>query len=235
MTALPREGLEPRDRLVAALDVADVDMARRLVDTLGSACGFYKIGYRLAYAGGLDLADELLGAGHRVFLDLKLLDIDNTVREGVAALSARGATCLTVHAYPHAMRAAVAGRAGGTAILAVTVLTSLGDAGLREAGYAVSARELVARRAAEAAGIGVDGVVCSGQEAALVRETAPDLVIVTPGIRPGGAARGDQTRAVTPAAAIRAGADYLVVGRPITHAPDPRGAAEAIAREIAAA
>ncbi|MEM7566542.1 MAG: orotidine-5'-phosphate decarboxylase [Pseudomonadota bacterium] len=233
-TRLPRQGLAPKDRLITALDVANVDTARRLVAEIGDACGFYKIGYRLAYSGGLALVGELAAAGHRTFLDLKLLDIDNTVAEGTGALAGLGATCLTVHAYPHAMRAAAANR-GDLAILAVTVLTSLDGPGLHEAGYETTPEALVARRAAQAAAIGIDGIVCSGHEAASVRAHAPHLAIVTPGIRPQGAARGDQARAMTPARAIAAGADYLVVGRPITQSPDPRAAAQAIAEEIAAA
>ena len=232
MTFLPRHGLAPKDRLIVALDLDDVGAARDLVAAIGDAAGFYKIGYRLAYSGGLALARELADAGHRVFLDLKLLDIDNTVAEATAAVSRLGATCLTVHAYPHAMRAALEGRGNGLAILGVTVLTSLDADGLRDAGYAMTPEELVRSRAAQAAAIGIDGLVCSGHEAAAVRREAPEQAIVTPGIRPAGAAVGDQKRAATPRDAIRAGADYLVVGRPITQAPDPRGAALAIAEEI---
>ena len=231
---LPRQGLSPKDRLIVALDLDDIDAARAMVKTIGDAAGFYKIGYRLAYSGGLGLAAELADAGHKVFLDLKLLDIDNTVSQATAAVSKLGATCLTVHAYPHAMRAALAGRDPSLAILGVTVLTSLDANGLEEAGYRTSPEALVLRRAAQAAEIGIDGLVCSGQEANAVRTAAPGQAIVTPGIRPEGAARGDQARAVTPARAIAAGADYLVVGRPITGADDPRGAALAIADEIAA-
>ncbi len=231
---LPRTGLAPSDRIIVALDLDDVDEARALVARIGDAAGFYKIGYRLAYSGGLGLVRELADAGHRTFLDLKLLDIDNTVLDGTKALARLGATCLTVHAYPHAMRAAVAGRGTNLAILAVTVLTSLHDDGLKDAGYGMSAEDLVVRRAAQAAEAGIDGIVCSGHEAGRVRNAAPELAIVTPGIRPAGSEAGDQARVMTPARAIEAGADYLVVGRPITRAADPRRAVLSIADEIAA-
>ncbi len=229
---LPRTGLAPRDRIIVALDVDDIEEARALVARIGDAAGFYKIGYRLAYSGGLGLVRELSEAGHRTFLDLKLLDIDNTVLDGTTALAKLGATCLTVHAYPHAMRAAVAGRGADLAILAVTVLTSLDDDGLKDAGYAMPAKELVVRRAAQAAAAGIDGIVCSGHEAADIRGAAPDLAIVAPGIRPAGSDTGDQVRVMTPARAIKAGADYLVVGRPITRAADPRRATLSIADEV---
>jgi orotidine-5'-phosphate decarboxylase len=225
-----------RDRLIVALDVGSVAEARALVRAIGDAAGFYKIGYRLAFAGGLGLAEELIGEGKKVFLDLKLHDIGNTVREGVESVARLGVTFLTVHAYPQTLRAAVAGRAGSLKLLAVTVLTSYDDADAREAGYAQPVEALVAARAAQARDIGIDGVVCAAPEAAGVRAiVGPDRLIVTPGIRPAGAESGDQKRIVTPAAAIRAGADHLVVGRPITAAADPRRVAAAIMEEIAEA
>ncbi len=228
---------DPRDRLIVALDMASVDEARALVDRLGDAVSFFKVGYRLAYAGGLPFASDLIAAGRKVFLDLKLHDIGNTVEEGVASIAGLGATFLTVHAYPQTMRAAVRGRgASGLKILAVTVLTSYDEADAREAGYAAGVEELVSTRSAQARDIGIDGIVCAATEAARVRAVAgPDRLIVTPGIRPAWAAAGDQKRIVTPADAIRAGADHLVVGRPITHAADPGEAARRILDEIAGA
>src|SRR5918993_3082805 len=217
-----------RDRLIVALDMGSVAEARTLVGQIGDAAGFYKIGYRLAYAGGLEFAGELIGAGKKVFLDLKLHDIGNTVREGVESLARVGATFLTVHAYPQTMRAALAGRGRSSLkLLAVTVLTSYDDADAREAGYAHTVADLVATRCAQARDAGIDGIVCAAPEAARVRTiVGTDRLIVTPGIRPAGAAAGDQKRVVTPREAIRAGADHIVVGRPITGAADPRGAAE---------
>ena len=229
------EAPEPRDRLIVALDLASVAEAETLVERLGEGIRFYKIGYRLGYAGGLAFAERLVTAGKKVFLDLKLHDIGNTVGEGVQSIAALGATFLTVHAYPQTMRAAVAGKgASGLKLLGVTVLTSYDDGDAAEAGYAKSVADLVAMRSAQARDIGLDGIVCAATEAARVRAiVGPDRLIVTPGIRPATAAAGDQKRVVTPAAAIRAGADYLVVGRPITAADDPRRAAAGIVDEIA--
>jgi orotidine-5'-phosphate decarboxylase len=236
-----REGALPmpdvRDRLIVALDLPLVGEARRVVAAIGDAASFYKIGYQLAYAGGLPFAEELIGAGKKVFLDLKLHDIANTVEEGVRSVARLGATFLTVHAYPQTMRAALAGRGeAGMKLLAVTVLTSYDDADAREAGYAASVDELVAARAAQARDLGVDGIVCAAWEAARVRAVVgPDRLIVTPGIRPAGSAIGDQKRVVSPAAAIRAGVDHIVVGRPITGAADPKRAAAEIVEEMAGA
>ncbi|RDI59485.1 orotidine-5'-phosphate decarboxylase [Microvirga subterranea] len=228
-----------RDRLIIGLDLPSVEEARRTVDRIGEAGTFYKIGYQLAYAGGFELARELVAGGKKVFLDLKLHDIGNTVEEGVRSVARLGATFLTVHAYPQTMRAAVAGRAGSSLkILAVTVLTSYDQQDLAEAGYApgLTPAELVERRAVQARDIGIDGIVCAAPEAARVRAVVgPDRLIVTPGIRPAGAEAGDQKRIVTPAEGIRLGADHLVVARPIIKAADPRASAEAIVAEIAGA
>jgi orotidine-5'-phosphate decarboxylase len=225
--------ITPRDRLIVALDVSSVEAAQALVARLGDTVSFYKIGYQLAFAGGLSYARALTDVGKRVFIDLKLHDIANTVGQGVKSAARLGATFLTVHAYPQTMQAAVQAREGNLRILAVTVLTSFDDADLEAAGYAFTVPELVARRAAQARDIGVDGLVCSPEEAAKVRAIVGDkLCLVTPGIRPVGADAGDQKRIATPAAAIAAGADYLVVGRPIVAAPDPKAAAEAIVDEI---
>jgi orotidine-5'-phosphate decarboxylase len=228
--------LNPRDRLIVALDIGSVSQAEAMVERLGPSVTFYKIGYQLAFAGGLVLAQKLSRAGRRVFVDLKLHDIGNTVGKGVESVAKLGGTFLTVHAYPQTMKAAVdAARGTGLKILAVTVLTSYDDADLAEAGYRGTVRELVQRRAKQALDIGIDGLVCSAEEAALLRPLVGNMALVTPGIRPAGAATGDQKRIMTPAKAISAGADYLVVGRPIIESADPKAAAEAIVTEIAEA
>ena len=228
--------LEPRDRLIVALDVSSVEAAQAMVAKLGDAVSFYKIGYQLAFAGGLGYVATLIDSGKRVFLDLKLHDISNTVAQGVKSVAKSGASFLTVHAYPQTMKAAVDAREGNLRILAVTVLTSHDDKDLAEAGYNTSVSALVARRAEQARAIGVDGLVCSGEEVARLRAiVGPKLALVTPGIRPAGSDPGEQKRIATPAAAIAAGADYLVVGRPIIAAADPKSAAEAIVTEIATA
>ncbi len=228
---------EPRDRLIVALDLPSVAAADAMVARLGDAVSFYKIGYQFAFAGGLPFAEQLVRSGRQVFLDLKLHDIGNTVAKGVESVVRLGATFLTVHAYPQTMKAAVEARAqSGLRILAVTVLTSYDDADLAAAGYDFTVAELVAERAAQARDMGIDGLVCSAEEAADLRKIVGSrLALVTPGIRPAGAASGDQKRIMTPAAAIAAGANYLVVGRPILEAPDPKAAAAAIVSEIAAA
>jgi orotidine-5'-phosphate decarboxylase len=229
--------ISPRDRLIVALDTSDVSEAERLITALGDATTFYKIGMELAYGGGLTLAPKLVAAGKRIFVDLKLHDIPNTVERATAQVAKLGATFLTIHAYPQTMRAAVAGASdSGLKLLAVTVLTSADDADLAEAGYAFSVKELVARRGAQAKAAKVAGLVASAAEAAMLRrEIGDDMILVTPGIRPRGAGIGDQKRVVTPANAIADGADYLVVGRPITEAADPRRAAQEIVAEIAEA
>jgi orotidine-5'-phosphate decarboxylase len=228
--------MEPRERLIVALDVSSVEAAQAMVARLGDAVSFYKIGYQLAFAGGLDYAPVLANSGKRVFLDLKLHDIGSTVAQGVKSVARLGASFLTVHAYPQTMQAAVEAREGDLRILAVTVLTSYDDRDLKAAGYDASVRSVVAKRAEQARALGVDGLVCSAEEAANVRSiVGADLALVTPGIRPAGAEAGDQKRIMTPAAAIAAGADYLVVGRPIIAAADPKAAAQAIVAEIAAA
>jgi orotidine-5'-phosphate decarboxylase len=225
--------IAPRERLIVALDVSSVEAAQAMVARLGDAVTFYKIGYQLAFAGGLDYARTLADAGKRVFLDLKLHDIGNTVAQGVKSVARLGASFLTVHAYPQTMQAALEAREGNLRILAVTVLTSYNDDDLRACGYRTTVPALVAARAKQARSLGVDGLVCSPQEAANVRAiVGADLLLVTPGIRPAGDDKGDQKRVLTPAAAIAAGADYLVVGRPILAAPDPRAAAQAIVAEI---
>ncbi len=229
--------LDPRERLIVALDLSSVAEAEAMVARLGASVIFYKIGYQLGFAGGLDFARALADTGKQVFLDMKLHDIGNTVARGVESVAKLGATFLTVHAYPQTMHAAVEARKGSQLrILAVTVLTSYDDADLAAAGYDFTVSELVAERAAQARDIGVDGLVCSAAEAAMLRPTlGPGMVLVTPGIRPAVAEADDQKRIMTPASAIKAGADYLVVGRPVVAAPDPKAAADAIVAEIAAA
>ena len=229
--------LAARDRLIVALDTPDVGEARRLAERIGAAAIFYKIGMELAYGGGLKLVTELAAAGKQVFLDLKLHDIPNTVERATAQAGKLGARFLTVHAYPQTMRAAVVGaKETGMQVLAVTVLTSYDDADLFDACYRFGVVETVRRRGEQALELGVDGLVASAEEAAMLRQAVgAGMLIVTPGIRPAGAAAGDQKRLATPAEAIRNGADYLVVGRPVTQAPDPRAAAEAVVAEMEAA
>jgi orotidine-5'-phosphate decarboxylase len=225
----------PKDRLIVSLDLPALEPAEAMIARLGDSVTFYKIGYQLVYAGGLPLARQLRAAGKKVFIDVKLHDIGNTVTRGVESLSTLGATFLTVHAYPQTMKAAVEGRKdAGLKILAVTVLTSYNEADVQEAGYRHTVADLVAIRARQAKALGIDGLVCSPEEVAALRGIVGDTMsLVTPGIRPAGAAVGDQKRVMTPARAISAGADYLVVGRPIVEASDPKAAADSIQAEIA--
>ncbi|MBX9464904.1 MAG: orotidine-5'-phosphate decarboxylase [Aquamicrobium sp.] len=225
------------DRLIVGLDLPNVAEAEKVVRELDGVAAFYKIGYRLAFAGGLELARDLVADGKHVFLDMKLLDIDNTVAEGVESVVRMGVTMLTLHAYPKAMRAAVAAAKGSDlCLLGVTVLTSMDEQDLVEAGYEYDPQTLVLRRAEQALAAGMGGIVCAAAEAAAVRKiVGPELAVVTPGIRPAGAAHGDQKRVMTPADALRAGASHLVVARPIVAAPDRRAAAQAIVAEMQAA
>ncbi|MGL4263607.1 MAG: orotidine-5'-phosphate decarboxylase [Afipia sp.] len=228
--------VETRDRLIVALDLSSVEAAEALIARLGDSVTFYKIGYQLAYAGGLSLVPKLAERGKKVFADLKMHDIGNTVAKGVESVAKLGATFLTVHAYPQTMKAAVEARGSSLKILAVTVLTSYDDDDLHAAGFRFGVSDLVEARALQAQALGVDGLVCSGEEAAKVRGiVGAQMALVTPGIRPAGSAVGDQKRIMTPGRAISAGADYLVVGRPVVEAADPKAAAEAIVAEIAQA
>ena len=209
--------LDPRDRLIVALDLPSVSAAEAMVSRLGDAVSFYKIGMELTYGGGLSLARDLAKA-----------------TEQVADL---GATFLTIHAYPQTMKAA-RGALGGSSLqlLAVTVMTSYDDTDLKEAGFAFGVKDLVARRARQAREAGVHGLILSAEEAADMRAlVGPDMLLVTPGIRMADDVLGDQKRVMTPARAIAAGADHLVVGRPVTQAADPAAAAKAIVAEIASA
>jgi|EndMetStandDraft_3_1072993.scaffolds.fasta_scaffold210388_1 orotidine-5'-phosphate decarboxylase len=222
-------------RLIVALDFPAPETARGFAARLEGLPVVYKIGLELIYAGGLGLARDLVAKGRKVFLDAKLLDIPNTVERAAASASETGVSFLTVHGQDRkTLDAAMRGREGsGMKLLAITVLTSTDLADLREQGIAASPEEIVLRRAQLAADAGFDGVVASPREAAAIREAlGARLLIVTPGIRPSGASAADQARISTPGDAIRAGADYLVVGRPITAAADPLAAAKAIADEI---
>ncbi len=225
--------IPPRDRLIAALDVPTAAEARRLVETLGASVSFYKIGLELSTSGEYyTLLDWLVKRGNRVFCDLKLHDIPETVRRAVANLRGRGVTFLTVHADRGVMEAAVKEK-GDIGILAVTVLTSTSQEDLSEQGYPGKMDELVMRRARAAAEIGCTGVICSGLEVAGIKaKVGGHLLAVTPGIRPSGWDVGDQKRVVDVAQAFRNGADYIVVGRPIRDARDPAGAAAAIQATI---
>ncbi len=224
--------------LIVGLDVSTRSQAEAIIEALDGVVDFFKIGYQLFYGGeGLEIGKALLGAGKKVFFDLKLLDIDNTVEKGVAAIAETGATMLTIHAYPKAMAAAVKAAQGSSiCLLGVTVLTSMDEADLEDAGYAVTVEALVARRAGQARDAGMGGLVASAFEARRIREiTGPDMAIVTPGIRPAGSEAGDQKRVMTPGEALGAGASHLVVARPIIAAPGPRQTAQAILAEMAAA
>ncbi|MBA3038143.1 MAG: orotidine-5'-phosphate decarboxylase [Alphaproteobacteria bacterium] len=227
--------MTPRERLIVGLDVPTVREAETIVETLGDDILFYKIGYQLAFAGGLEFARELAQSGKKIFLDMKLLDIDNTVASGVENIAKMGMSMLTLHAYPKAMRAAVkAAEGSGLCLLGVTVLTSMDEQDLVDAGYEYDPHTLVLKRAEQARIAGMGGIVCSAEEASAVRKViGPDMALVTPGIRPAGADKGDQKRVMTPADALKAGSSHLVVARPIVKAPDPKEAARAILAEMA--
>src|ERR1700689_650479 len=203
-----------KDRLIVALDLPGVDQAEAMIARLGDSVTFYKIGYQLAYAGGLSLVGQLTASGKKVFVDLKLHDIGNTVARGVESLSSLGATFLTVHAYPQTMQAAVEARGNsGPKILAVTVLTSYNEADAQEAGYRLTIADLVATPARQAKACGVDGIVCSPEELAALRAiVGEEMSLVTPGIRPADSASGDQKRIMTPSRAIASGPGFLAGG-----------------------
>lgn len=226
-------------RLILPLDLPDRAAAEAMVETLGDAVSFYKIGLQLLAGEGMALARDLKTQGQQLFLDWKLHDIGATVEKATAALAAAGACdFLTVHAEPQVMKAAVRGRGGapGLKILGVTVLTSLTEADLAELGYGLGVAALVERRIRQAIEAGIDGVVASPQEAAMARRIGgSDFLVVTPGVRPAWAGQDDQARAAEPAQALQAGASHLVCGRPITAAPDPRAAALRIIEEMAGA
>jgi orotidine-5'-phosphate decarboxylase len=229
---------DAKDKLIVALDLPSYDEARALVDRLGDTISFYKIGLELLFSDGLSLARELKRDGKRVFLDLKFLDIGNTMERAVASAANLGVDFITIHGHDtKSLKAAVRGRANSDLkLLAVTVLTSLDQSDLDEQGIAATPGELVLSRARLAQNAGIDGVIASGQEAAAVRAKAgPGFLIVTPGIRLPGGETGDQARITTPEEALRDGADHLVVGRPINAAKDPKAAAEAFLSRISEA
>jgi orotidine-5'-phosphate decarboxylase len=229
--------LNARDRLIVGLDLPTVAEAETIVSSLDAEVTFYKIGYQLAFAGGLEFARDLAASGKKVFLDMKLLDIDNTVAKGVENIVKMGMSMLTLHAYPKAMKAAVeAAKGSDLCLLGVTVLTSMDEQDVIDAGYEYDPHTLVLRRAEQAHAAGMGGIVCSAEEAAAVRRIiGRDMALVTPGIRPLGAEKGDQKRVMTPADAIRAGSSHLVVGRPIVKAADPLAASRAILAEMESA
>ncbi len=228
---------DARNRVIVALDVPSIRDAEALVERLGDDVTFYKIGMELAYIGGIPLGERMIRAGKKVFFDLKLHDIPNTVERATAQIAGTGATFMTVHAYPQTLAAAALGAKGSTlGILGVSVLTSMSEDDAARAGYGMGIADLVRRRARQAQENHAAGLVCSPLEIGSVRETVGQaLKIVTPGVRPVGSASSDQKRVMTPGDAIRAGADHLVVGRPITQAVDPVEAARAVIAEVAAA
>ena len=229
--------MDIRDRVIVALDVPDIAAARGIVTALGDHASFYKIGYELAFVGGLELARALAAEGKKVFLDLKLHDIPNTIEKGVGQIARMGMSFLTVHAYPQTLAAAAKGAAGSDlGVLGVSVLTSMDDGDLARAGFGLGVQDLVARRARQTYEAGCKGLVCSATDIVAVRAAVGDgLAIVTPGIRPVGSALGDQKRVMTPGEAMQAGVDHMVIGRPITGAPDPAATMRAILAEIEAA
>jgi orotidine-5'-phosphate decarboxylase len=226
--------IDARDRLIVALDVPSADEAVRLMERMAGSVRFVKIGLELYTAAGPPIVRRAIALGKRVFLDLKFLDIDETVRRATAQVADLGVDFLTVHANRKALQAAVKGRgSGGLKLLAVTVLTNFDSADLHDMGIQWSVADLVVARAKLAAEVGCDGVVASGEEPAAIRQkVGAGLTIVTPGIRPAGKGMDDHARATTPSQAITAGADYLVVGRPIRDAADPRAAADLIVAEM---
>lgn len=221
-------------RLIVPLDLPTAGEARAIVEVVGDAVTFYKVGLELFATDGMALARELKSQGKQVFLDWKLHDIPTTVRRAAAVLASSDCDFLTVHGEPQVMAAAVQGRGrSNLKVLAVTVLTSLADEDLAEMGYAETARALVERRIHQAVAAGCDGVIASPHEAALARTIGgPDFLVVTPGVRPDWSAKNDQARAATPADALRAGASHIVCGRPITAANDPRAAAQRVVAEM---
>jgi orotidine-5'-phosphate decarboxylase len=222
--------------IIVALDVPSADEARRLVRAIGDAASFYKVGLELYAAAGPDFARELKAEGHRVFLDLKLHDIGETVRRAVAQVTTIGPDFLTVHATDQVMRAAVEARGQSPLkLLGVGVLTSLDDSDLEKDGYSRSLTDLVELRARSAMTAEMDGIVCSPREVARVRAiTGPKMILLNPGVRSAGSSTGDQKRVATPAEAVAAGADYIVIGRQVTRAKDPRGETLRILEEVGA-
>jgi orotidine-5'-phosphate decarboxylase len=223
----------PNERLIVALDVTSAEAALQLIAQLGGLISFYKVGLELYTSAGPEFVRSLVSQGKKVFLDLKFFDIGETVRRATRQVARMGASFLSVHEGGMTVASAVAGAQGSDLkILAVTVLTSMDDSDLQETGISWNMEDLVMRRARKALERGCHGVIASGQEARDIRKIAPATLIVTPGIRPAGASLDDQKRAATPAEAIKAGADYIVVGRPIRDSKDPHAAAQQILNEM---
>ena len=231
--------IDARRRLIVALDVSTVDEARALIATLGDAAAYYKIGPWLLYARGVDgLIDTVLGAGKELFLDCKMYDIGETVREGVARAAERGVSLVTVHGNRDILLAANEAKRGSPLkVFAISVLTNLDDDDMRELGYLRPVEELVEIRVEKALEYGCDGLIAAPQDAAKIRAIAPPerLLLGTPGVRPAGHATDDHKRGGTPGEAVRAGADYIVMGRPIVRAADPASIARAVVAEMQAA
>jgi orotidine-5'-phosphate decarboxylase len=227
--------MKPKDPSIVALDVETAAEARELVSSIGPAVDFYKVGMELYAAAGMEFVRELIGSGKHVFLDMKFYDIGETVKRAVKQVAASGVRFLTVHGSQAVMQAAVEGRgASGLQLLAVTVLTSFDQSDLADLGYSCAVSDLVSLRVRKARAAGIDGIVCSPLEVASVRAMAgPEAILVTPGVRSKGTGTGDQKRVATPEEAIRAGADYLVMGRQITRAPNARMEVERILSELA--
>ncbi|MCZ2328754.1 orotidine-5'-phosphate decarboxylase [Bartonella sp. F02] len=223
-----------RERLIVGLDVPDIRQAEKLVMQLGNDISFYKIGYQLAFSGGMEFIKDLIQEKKKVFFDMKLLDIDHTVAKAVENIAKLGVSMLTIHAYPTAMKAAVAAAKGSSlCLLGVTVLTSMDETDLKNAGYQDSLKDLALKRAEQARQAGMGGIVASALEAADLRNIiGDDMALVTPGIRPLGSDKGDQKRVMTPRKALASGASHLVVARPIIQAPDPLMAAQDILAEM---
>ena len=230
---------EAKDRIIIALDFPHVDAAQALVTTLGDTASFYKIGFEMVLSGGLDFAATLIGEGKNVFLDMKLLDIPNTIEKAAAAAARLGVKFLTVHGYPFALEAARRGvdsvPGAKTEILSVTVMTSVSQSDLTQSGYSRSIEELIEMRARQAVDLGIDGLILSAKDVSFVRDVIGNaLTLVTPGIRPKGADAGDQSRVMDPETAMSIGCDYLVIGRPITKNDDPAQAMQDITAMVQA-
>ncbi|HOB29652.1 MAG TPA: orotidine-5'-phosphate decarboxylase [Bacillota bacterium] len=228
--------MKASERIICALDLDEPAKAWQMVESLAGRISFYKVGMLLYLAGGGEMVRRLTGQGHRVFLDLKFYDVPDTVAAAVRQAATMGVNFLTVHGNKEILQRAGEAAAGtGLKVLGVTVLTSLDQADIRELGFPCSVEELVLRRAQWALEAGCAGVVASPREASLLRQRlGPELLLVTPGIRPAGSDLGTHKRAATPRQALQAGADYLVIGQPITRAADPRAAAKKIIQEIEA-
>jgi orotidine-5'-phosphate decarboxylase len=220
--------------MIVGLDLASLREAERMVARLGDSVSFYKIGFELAMSGGIPFAADLARSGKKIFLDMKLHDIGNTVAKAAGRAAELGMTFLTVHAFLPTMRAAAEGRGkSALKILGVTVLTSWDEDDVRAEGYSLGLAELAAKRANNAKIAGIEGLIASPHEAVSLRkQVGSSLLIVTPGVRPAGSAAGDQKRVMTPGEAIKAGADHIVVARPVIAAGDPKAAAQAIVAEI---